>query len=405
MTAHDHTTGPYSKWVAVWANAISIRDQLECRFAKDLTLRYPIRSVFSGDRIRLHFSNLTGTEPVRFTASVAKTAGTAMTDKWKPEKNIDTGTLQSVYYQGNAVITIPPGEEIMTDEIIFPVTAGDGITVSLYLPDYTDMNSAVLIQGAWSGGFYSYGDHRDSETLPRDLTRNTGWYTFLNALDVRTAAENHAVICYGDSITAQDWPDELAIRLWASGNRNTSIVRRAVCGTRILREYGCITYAAYGLRGERRFTPEMNVSGADTVILQHGINDIIHPVGTEVNVFRPMSDLPTLEEMITGVRTLYLREAAARHYRILLGTLLPIKGWRTYAPFREDLKNAFNDWIRGTVNEGLEVIDFDKAVRDPADTAAFRPGFDSGDHLHPSLTAYQAMAEAAEEALKRRPEA
>ena len=38
-------------------------------------------------------------------------------------------------------------------------------------------------------------------------------------------------------------------RIWDAGVRNVSIVRRAVSGTRILRQYDCITYQAYGLKG------------------------------------------------------------------------------------------------------------------------------------------------------------
>jgi lysophospholipase L1-like esterase len=74
-----------------------------------------------------------------------------------------------------------------------------------------------------------------------------------------------------------------------------------------------------------------------------------------------------------------------------MGTLLPIYGWRTYAPFREELRNAVNDWIRTTdLIDGC--IDFDKAVRDVNKPEAFAQGYDSGDHLHPSLLAYQRMA-------------
>ena len=54
----------FSKWVACWGNATSITDRKEATYAKDLTLRYPIRACFSGNKLRFHFSNLTGTEPV-----------------------------------------------------------------------------------------------------------------------------------------------------------------------------------------------------------------------------------------------------------------------------------------------------------------------------------------------------
>ena len=73
--------------------------------------------------------------------------------------------------------------------------------------------------------------------------------------------------------------------------------------------------------------------------------------------------------------------------------MLPIYGWRTYAPFRNELRNQYNDYIRNTKSiDG--VVDFDKALRNQEKPESFAEGFDSGDHLHPSEAAYKKMAEA-----------
>ena len=232
--------------------------------------------------------------------------------------------------------------------------------------------------------------------LPMDLTRNTHWYYFLNTIDVLTEERNHCLVCYGDSITAQSWPDDLQQRVWDLGIENLAVVRRAVSGTRILRQYDSITYQAYGLKGATRFPIEMNTAGADAVLLQHGINDIIHPVGVEENVFRPWSDLPTVEELTRGFEELYIRHARSLGLRVYGGTLLPIWGWRTYAPFREEMRQAMNRWLLTTgLLDGC--VDFDRAVRDPDRPERFAEGFDSGDHLHPSEAAYRAMAQAVPE--------
>ena len=361
----------YTKWVACWGNATSITDQKEAMYAKNITLRYPIRMVFDGCALRLHFSNLTGTEPV---------------------------TLSKVYIEqttvtlgGEKSVLIEPGKEVTSDEIAYEVKAGTDVNVSVYLGEITQMNAGVLITGPLSKGQYAYGDHALEEELPADDTRNTNWFYFLNTVDVLTKAENHAFICYGDSITAQSWPDDLAIRLWNEGIRNVAIIRRAVSGTRILRQYDCITYAAYGLKGATRFPIEMEVAGADAVLIQHGINDIIHPVGVEVNQFRPWSDMPTSADLIAGVEDIYIRYAKEKGYKVYGGTLLPIYGWRTYAPFREEIKNEFNHWIR-TTDKFDGYVDFEEAVRDENHPEAFAEGNDSGDHLHPSEKAYEIMA-------------
>lgn len=361
----------YTKWVACWGNATSITDQKEAMYAKNITLRYPIRMVFDGCALRLHFSNLTGTEPV---------------------------TLSKVYIEqttvtfgGEKSVLIEPGKEVTSDEIAYEVKAGTDVNVSVYLGEITQMNAGVLITGPLSKGQYAYGDHALEEELPADDTRNTNWFYFLNTVDVLAKAENHAFICYGDSITAQSWPDDLAIRLWNEGIRNVAIIRRAVSGTRILRQYDCITYAAYGLKGATRFPIEMEAAGADAVLIQHGINDIIHPVGVEVNKFRPWSDMPTSADLIAGVEDIYIQYAKEKGYKVYGGTLLPIYGWRTYAPFREEIKNEFNHWIR-TTDKFDGYVDFDEAVRDENHPEAFAEGNDSGDHLHPSEKAYEIMA-------------
>ena len=371
----------YTKWVACWGNATSITDRKEAVYAKDITLRYPVRVCFSGNKMRFRFSNLTGTEPVTITKTfVAK--------KESPY------TPLPITFGGNRSLTIAPGKEVESDEIAIDITAGETVEVSMYLGDYTQMNAGTLITGPLSKGQYSYGDFAEADILPLDLTRNTNWFYFLNTIDILTEDKNHAIVCYGDSITAQSWPDYLATEAWESGRHDISIIRRAVSGTRILRQYDCITYQAYGLKGETRFPIEMNVAGANTVIIQHGINDIIHPVGTDVNPFRPWSDMPTCKEMADGVEQLYVNHARKLGLRVISGTLLPIEGWRTYNEERDRIRQEFNEWLR-TSPIFDSCIDFDLAVRDAKNPKAFAQGFDSGDHLHPSEAAYKAMAHAA----------
>jgi len=366
------------KWVACWGTATSITDRREAVYAKNLTLRYPVRMCFSGTMLRFRFSNLTGTEPV----SLSK---------------VFVGHTP-ITFGGQPCVTMQPGTETESDAISYEVHRGDTIEVSFYLADYTQMNAGTLVTGSLSKGFYSYGDYAEADELPLDLTRHTQWYYFLNTIDVLTASDNHAIVCYGDSITAQSWPDYMARMAFGT---NAAIIRRAVSGTRILRQYDCITYQAYGLKGATRFPIEMRVAGATDVILQHGINDIIHPVGIDVNPFRPWSDLPTVEEMQRGFEDLYVRPAKAHGLKVWSGTLLPIYGWRTYNEQRELMRQQFNEWLRTSdLFDGC--IDFDQTVRSVTNPKAFADGFDSGDHLHPSERAYEAMAHAAIHKLVRR---
>ena len=378
----------YTKWVACWGNAASITARKECVYAKDITLRYPIRICFSGSKLRFRFSNLTGTDPVAISKAFVALRGV---DEYQP---------LAITLDGQSRFRIEPGRERTSDAIECPVRRGEEIEVSLYLADFTQMNAGTLITGPLSKGQYSYGDFAESRELPLELTRNTNWFYFLNTNYVWTEEQNHALGCYGDSITAQSWPDYLAMRCFDEELDRVAIIRRAVSGTRILRQYDCITYQAYGLKGATRFPIEMNVAGAKAVIIQHGINDIIHPVGTDVNPFRPWSDMPTCEQLEKGMEELYVAHARRLGVAVWAGTLLPIQGWRTYTDERDALRQAFNQWMRtSSLFDGC--VDFDRAVRDPEQPKAFAPGCDSGDHLHPSEAAYAAMAACVPVALLR----
>lgn len=380
------------KWVGTWGNAISVSERRPENYAKNLTLRYPIKMMLGGDALRLTLDNFCGTEPVTLTCtSVAVSDG---------DDAILSESSERITFGGKESITIPAGERVVSDPVNLSVKKGEDIAVSLYFADFTEMRSGVLITGPLSKGYFAVGNQTEKASLDADTSKRTNWFYFLSDIEVLTDEDKRAVICFGDSITAQAWPDYLIQRTLEIGDGSTSVIRKAASGTRILRQYDNITYDSYGIKGDVRFPREILVSGADTVIIQHGINDIIHPVGVEVNKFRPWSDLPTAQEMIDGLR-MYLETAKLNGLKTYLGTLLPIKGWRTYADFREELRCEVNEWMR-TTNEADGCIDFDRAVCDPVCPEAFAEGYDSGDHLHPSQAAYKRMAEEIPECLLKK---
>ena len=365
----------HNSWVSVWGNAVSVAENRPERYAKDITIRYPIHIPFAGSALRLTFDNYCGTEPITIHKTTVFYGG-----KFYP-----------VAFGGNREITIPAGERAVSDALEVRLYEGEVIQVSFYLADFTLMRSVVYACGPLSEGMYANGDETENAKIDILTSRKTHLFYFLSNVSVLTAAGNRAIVCYGDSITTQNWPDELALRCFTEGYNNTAIIRRATSGSRILRQYDCLTYESYGLSGENRFNHEVPTDGADVVIIQQGINDIIHPVGEDVNVFRPMSDLPTVEQLIEGLKT-YIAKARSFGYKVYVGTLLPMGGWRTDAPFRQEMRHAYNEFIRTTdLIDGC--IDFDKALRDPVNPDYFWQEYDSGDHLHPSPMGYKRMAQ------------
>lgn len=364
-----------NQWTSIWGNAVSIAENRPERYAKNITIRYPITIPFQGKAIRLTFDNYCGTE------SITLNKITCYYD----------GVFYPVRYMGKQGMTIPAGQNAVTDPLKLDVEAGKTLQISFYLADFTLMRSVVFTSGPLSEGLYANGDETENPEISIETSRKTHLFYFLSNVSVLSQPVNHTIVCYGDSITAQDWPDYLTLRCQKEGYDHTAVIRRATSGSRILREYSCLTYESYGLMGSRRFDHEVPTDGADAVIIQQGINDIIHPVGTDVNAFRPMSDLPTVEELIDGLKT-YISKARSYGYRVYVGTLLPMGGWRTDAPFRQEMRHAYNDFIRTTdLIDGC--IDFDMALRDPQRTDWFLPEYDSGDHLHPSKLGYERMAQ------------
>ena len=85
--------------------------------------------------------------------------------------------------------------------------------------------------------------------------------------------------------------------------------------------------------------------------------------------------------------------AHARGIKVLCGTFNPFEGAAFFSPAGDEMRHAVNTFIRTSgIFDG--VIDFDRAMQDPAHPARFLPTYDSGDHLHPNDAGYKAMADA-----------
>jgi lysophospholipase L1-like esterase len=89
----------------------------------------------------------------------------------------------------------------------------------------------------------------------------------------------------------------------------------------------------------------------------------------------------------------FIARGHERGLRVYGATMLPFGGSFYDAPERSAARQRVNNWIRRS-RAFDAVIDFDAALRDPANPSRLRGDVDSGDHLHPNENGYRLMAEA-----------
>ena len=345
-----------------------------------------------GAKIRLYFSNKNTNEKVVISSvTVGKNAEFTVDSTDRADKTID---IKKVTFNKKSKCKLAKNATIYSDEIDYPVKKGEMLSVSLYLKDYTNLSTGTCLSGRYSFGYIAEGNCVYEESMPLYVSRDTSKNYLLYGVDVLTDSDAGAIVCFGDSITAQSWPDELAYLTFNSSSNDT-VVRKAISGSRIFRTYRNKANVHYGEAGVKRFEENIqSVAGARAVVILHGINDIIHPDGS---VYRPMEMLPSSEEIINAYENKYIATARRNGLKVYFGTILPFKGWRSYADEREQIRSAVNDWLR-TTDKIDGYIDFDELLKDSEDALKLKPEYTS-DCLHPTPLGATIMAKAVFEKL------
>jgi lysophospholipase L1-like esterase len=203
------------------------------------------------------------------------------------------------------------------------------------------------------------------------------------------------IVAFGDSITKgrpDPWPEGLQTRLRQRfPQAEFTVINAGIPGNRLLHDSDGVGNRS----GVSRFSHDaLDPDGVKFIILLEGINDI----GWS-DIARTPADIITVEDLIAAESTLITR-AHERHIMIFGGTLTPFQGALYASSTGEAMRQSVNRWVR-TAAEFDAVIDFDAALRDPADPGRLRPDYDSGDHLHPNGTGEGAMAAAIDPGLFR----
>jgi lysophospholipase L1-like esterase len=224
------------------------------------------------------------------------------------------------------------------------------------------------------------GDHSAEESAAAFTTTASHWY-WLTGVELTDPQTVDAVATLGDSITDgfhstpdtnRRWPDVLARRLLERPqSQQLGVLNEGISGNRVLAD-------DFGVSAQGRLDRDvLSQPAVETVILLEGINDISTGVAASA------------DQLIAGYRQLIARTHDAGKC-ILGGTITPDSGLSAQ---KEAIREAVNKFIRDS-GEFDGVIDFDKVMRDPADPTRLLPLYDSGDHVHPNDTGYQAMGDA-----------
>ncbi|MGW8351724.1 SGNH/GDSL hydrolase family protein [Streptomyces wedmorensis] len=383
-TAGRHTDGG---WRGAWAASPQtaaetfVPNWSRQGFA-DQTVRQVVRVSASGTRNRIELTNRYGTTPLRITgATVARTAdGSA----------VEPGTVRRLLFDGRPSVTIPAGGTLRSDAAHLPVEAFESLTVTLYLAG--DTGPATFHQFSTATSYRANGDHRADVSGSAFKESTDAWY-YLSGVEVsggREAGRRNGVVTFGDSITDgvgstanadNRYPDELAERLAAAG-RPRAVLNHGIGGNQVVND---TTWA--GESALHRFRKDvLTEPGVRTVVLFEGINDI----GGSGPAFPDPTPEVSVDRLIAGHLTL-VREAHAKGLKVIGATLTPIAGSFYDSPENEAKRTAFNQWVR-TSGAYDAVVDFDRAVADPAHPERVLPAYDAGDHIHLSDAGYAALA-------------
>ncbi|KAK3685202.1 SGNH hydrolase-type esterase domain-containing protein [Podospora appendiculata] len=353
---------------------------------KDATLRQTLHLSIGAERLRIQISNTFGGSDLPITAaSIAfPTGGKAGV------AGIDTSTLKQLTFKDGAEsITIPKGQVAYTDPIDFKVDPQTMITVSLYSKAGQSGSSITGHPGSRTTSYMQTGNQVNASTIAGASAKH--WY-FVSAVEAWAPADTSALVILGDSITDgrgstddanNRWPDLLLARMQKAGLNNIGVNNQAAGGNTVLSGgLGPPLLTRYKRDG-------ITQQGVKYVLIFEGVNDI---GGGATDAGSQNGIASRLQDAFKQIAT----ECRAAGIKVFAATITPFGGsGQSYSnPTREQTRVKVNAWIlanAGGIFDG--VVDFSKMIGDASTKSQLAKAYDGGDHLHPNVAGYQAMAD------------
>jgi len=385
--AQSHPAPPPSSWVSSWGTSQQIPEPHNALPSEDLTdatLRQIVHLSIGGPALRVHLSNAFGTEALHLTsAHIARPLSTS-------SPSIDPATDRAVTFAGNPYADIPPGAELISDPLDYPVASLSDLAISFHLQSPPALETGH--PGSRATSWYVHGNQVSAPTFT-DPKHVDHWYN-ITEVDVQAPLGAATIVAVGDSITDghgattngnDRWTDVLAARLQASSaTRNIGVSNQGIGGNHLLID-------GLGPSALARFDRDVLApSGVRWLIVFEGVNDL--------GGLARDGEVSTAEHaaFVSRVIAAYQQIIARAHdhgVKVFGSPILPYKGAGYWSEEGEAVREAVNRWIR-TPGHFDAVVDLDHAVADKADPQTMGAAYDSGDHLHLKDAGYKAMAEA-----------
>jgi lysophospholipase L1-like esterase len=399
--------GPYPAGNASAQPNLSLVFPKPASGARDQSFRLIVRPDIGGPDARIRLSNVFGTAPVTFDGVFVglQMSGAALMP----------GSNKPVTFNRKSTITVAPGEFAWSDPVLLPYAnnpqfTGRKLAISFHVVGESGpmtWHAKALTTSYLSGpGAGAKGSEEGEASFPFSTT---SWY-FLDAVDMMSNPDTHAVVAFGDSITDgtastlngdDRWPDVLSRRLHAAYGNAFSVVNAGIGGNQVIGppKYTALASFSGGPSALQRLDRDvLSLSAVAAVIWLEGINDFSRNGNASAEAVEA-----GMKEGVSRMR------AAVPGIRIIGATVTSAVGSAAGTSEQETKRQALNEFIRSSgVFDG--VADFDKATLDEK-TGGLRTEFvpesttgGPGDKLHPNRLGYLAMGMAIDlESLKPKP--
>ncbi|CRL23266.1 Lipase, GDSL [Penicillium camemberti] len=390
-----------SHWVNIWttmpqlvepANLPPVPFNGSTAVFSNTTIRQTLQVSLAAQEIRIRLSNTFGTNKLKVTNVTISLPASQQVGV----SGLQTETLKTVFFNGSPDVEIPNSGLVVSDLIKFPVKAQSALMINIYLAEGQQGFSITGHPGSRTTSYLALGDWTGAENLTDSSVQSTDHWYFISGVEASLPSESSSFAIIGDSITDgrgsttngnDRWPDLLLARMEKNKpTSNIAILNQAAGGNRILQD-------GLGPNVISRLDRDVLAqSGVQYAMIFEGVNDI----------GLADSDAAAQAEIEKKLVAAYKQIAARVH---ALG--IPVFG-ATITPFgssatsdyvqpyssteRERTRQRINEFIR---KSGVfdAVLDFDQVLRDPDAPSQLLEKYDSGDHLHPNVAGYQALAD------------